>query len=196
MKNWNILSKLKTQNSKLKIDELINLLLENRNIKTKKEKDNFLNPRLEEVTIESVGIDKKQLAKALKRINQAIKNKEEIVIFGDYDVDGITGAAILWETLHDFGAKVLPHIPHRIDEGYGLSVIGIENAKIKSPDLKLIITDDNGIVAYEAVDYANRLGIDVIITDNPVPGEQLPTANPILHSVPPRGAGTDSHLSN
>src|SRR3989344_7685823 len=119
--------KFKIQNSKFKINEaenvtesLIKILLENRGIKTKKEIEEFLNPKLDKVTPKSVGINIENLKKTLKRIKLAIKNEEQIVIFGDYDVDGICGTAILWETLNSLHAKVMPYIPHRIEEGYGL----------------------------------------------------------------------------
>ncbi len=174
---------------KWQIDKLIDLLLENRGISSQKDKESFLHPKLSDVTTDSVGIDKKQLAKALKRINQAITKKEQIVIFGDYDVDGITGTAILWETLHDIGANVMPYIPHRVDEGYGLSEIGITNIQKKYPDVKLIITDDNGIVANAAVEFANKNNIDVIVTDHHVASSELPDALAIVHTTKLCGAG-------
>src|SRR3989344_4496915 len=162
MKKWEIVEKRKSKNEKLKTEEIISILLKNRGITTKKEKEAFLYPKLEEVTISSVGIDKKQLTIALKRIKEAIEKKEQIIVFGDYDVDGICGSAILWETLYALGANALPYIPHRIEEGYGLSVKGIENLLEKIIDIKLIITVDNGIVATEAVKFAKKQGIDVI----------------------------------
>ncbi len=201
MKKWEVQSKLKTQNSKLKtttqisklqIEELINILLENRGIKMKKEVEDFLHPKLEDVTIKSVGIDGKQLKKALQRIHRAIEKQEEIVVFGDYDVDGICGVAILWETLFSLGAKVMPYIPHRIDEGYGLSIKGIENIL---PKPSLIITVDNGIVAGEAVDFATKLGIDVIITDHHVVSKKLPKAHAIVHTTKLCGTGVAYLLS-
>ena len=76
----------------------------------------------------------------------------------------LRGCAILWETLNKLGAKVLPYIPNRIEEGYGLSLRGIENLTSQIADVKLIITVDNGIVANTAVDLANKNGIDVIIS--------------------------------
>lgn len=195
MKKWNILNKPKTQNPKRTIEELVDLILENRGIKTKKEKESFLNPLLDDVNIRSVGIDAKQLKIALTRINKAIKNNEQIVVFGDYDVDGITGAAIIWETLHEMGANILPHIPHRTEEGYGLSIVGIDNIKIKQPNIKLIITVDNGIVAHDAVNYANSQGIDVIITDHHVASDQTPNALALVHTTKLCGAGVAYLLS-
>jgi len=189
MKKWEIINKLEIKDSSFKVDDLIDLLLENRGIKTANEREEFLNPKLEEITPKSVGIDQEQLKKALTRIKKAIENKEQIIVFGDYDVDGITGSAILWETLHSLGANVLPYIPHRVEEGYGLSIIGIKNLQTKNKDVKLIITVDNGIVASEAVDFANEQGIDVIITDHHVVDAKLPDAYAIVHTTKLCGAG-------
>ncbi|MDO8657520.1 MAG: single-stranded-DNA-specific exonuclease RecJ [Candidatus Levybacteria bacterium] len=203
MKKWETINKLKVENGKLKVNEIIKLLLENRGIKTKKEIEEFLEPKLEKVNVKSVGIDEKQLKKAVNRIQKAIKNKEQIVVFGDYDVDGICSTAILWETIHGTGANVTPYIPHRIEEGYGLSIKGISNIKNaksqpkadrpldeKTKDTTLIITVDNGIVANEAVKFANEKGIDVIITDHHVPSNSgLPDALAIVHTTKLCGAG-------
>ena len=195
MKKWETINKLKTQNAKLKIDELINLLLENRGITTKKEREAFLNPKLEDVTPKSVGIDAKQLKQAIARIKQAIEKKEQIIVFGDYDVDGITGSAILWETLHSLGADVWPYIPSRVEEGYGLSVKALENQALRAKHPTLIITTDNGIVAHDAVTFANEQGIDVIITDHHVVSETLPDAVAIVHTTKLCGAGVAYVLS-
>lgn len=194
MKTWNILNNSK----KVTKDDLITVLLKNRGINTKNGIDYFLNPKLSDVTAEKTGIDKKELEKAIKRIKKAIEAQEQIVVFGDYDVDGITGAAIIWETIHALGGKVIPYIPHRIDEGYGLSIRGIENIKDQKSKLKdtsLIITDDNGIVANEAVEYANEHEIDVIITDHHVPSKELPKAHSIVHTTQLCGAGVAYLLS-
>ncbi len=187
-KKWNIQNNFQFSIFNFQLDRLVNILLENRGVKNKKEIDDFLNPKLEKVTIKSVVIDSKQLKITLKRIKQALEKKEQIIVFGDYDVDGICGTAILWETLNNLGANVLPYIPHRVDQGYGLSIKGIEDLlsterytlnAIRS----LIITVDNGIVANDAVDFANKLGIDVIITDHHVPGKKLPKAYSIVHTT-------------
>src|SRR6185312_4902219 len=170
-KKWEILRKLKVKSEKLKVEGVIEIILENRGLKTKKDIDSFLQADLDSVTSKTVGIDQKQLNKAIKRIQKAIEKKEQIVVFGDYDVDGITGTAILWETLHALGAIVIPYIPNRIDEGYGLSIKGIENLIANNIFVKkipgqarndaegLIITVDNGIVANEAINFANESGI-------------------------------------
>lgn len=192
MKKWEILNKSK---SNLKSDDLTKILLQNRGIKTKKEIEEFLAPKLKSVTAQSVGIDKAELKKSAERIKEAIKKGEQIIVYGDYDVDGITGSAILWETLNSQGARVLPYIPHRIDEGYGLSVRGIENLLSKVKDVRLIITVDNGIVASTAVDFANSSGIDVIITDHHALPKELPRAYSIVHTTKLCGAGVAYILS-
>ena len=169
MKKWEKINQFKVQSfgkaqdksSKFKVEELINIILENRGIKTRKDRQEFLEPKLENVTVENVGIDKKELKKSVKRIEKAIKDKEQIVVYGDYDVDGVCATAILWEMLHNLNANVTPYIPHRVEEGYGLSKTGISNIQFQISNVKLIITVDNGIVANEAVKFAKEQGIDV-----------------------------------
>lgn len=193
-KKWEILHKDKGLRIKDKKD-IVSILLKNRGLKMKKEVEDFLHPKLEDVTVKSVGINKQQLAKAVARIRKAIKNKEQIIVYGDYDVDGICGSAILWETLHGLGANVLPYIPHRVEEGYGLSIVGISNIKDQISNTKLIITVDNGIVANDAVDFANKNGVDVIITDHHVPSKKLPKALAIVHTTKLCGTGVAYLLS-
>jgi single-stranded-DNA-specific exonuclease len=188
MKKWQV-------QNKSKVEDLVAILLENRGIKTKQEREVFLNPKLSSVTTKAVKINDQGLKKALARIKKAIKNKEKIIVFGDYDVDGICGTAILWETLNALGANVLPYIPSRFEEGYGLSEIGINNLKEKHKGCSLIITVDNGIVANSAVDFANKHKIDVIITDHHVPTKKLPNALAIVHTTLLCGTGVSWLLS-
>jgi len=190
MKKWQVENKKKIEND----EDLIKVLLENRDIKTKSEIESFLNPDLSKATTNFVKIDKKELKKAIERINKAIKNKERIIVFGDYDVDGICGSAVLWETLNALKADVLPFIPSRFEEGYGLSKQGIDNLLLKQK-VDLIITVDNGIVASVAVEYANKKGIDVIITDHHVPTKDLPKALAIVHTTELCGTGVAYMLS-
>ncbi len=146
----------------------------------------------------ALGIDNKQIDKAVKRIENAIKNEEPIVVYGDYDVDGICSTAILWETLRDLKAKAMPFIPSREKEGYGLSIEGIKNIledpkyslseKSKSKN-GLLITVDNGIVAHEAVEFANKSGLDVIIIDHHEIGKTVPDAFAIIHTLELCAAG-------
>ena len=187
MKKWEVLSGERRPDS---IDEIIAVLLKNRGI-ADIDKEEFLNPTLESITASSVGISRANLKKMLDRLSKALKEKEMIVVYGDYDVDGVTASAILWETLISLGFNAMPYIPHRLDEGYGLSKIGISNLKSQISNVKLIITVDNGIVAHEAVDFANSEGLDVIITDHHLIDEDHvpPAALAIVHTVKLCGAG-------
>lgn len=190
-RKWEVLSSEPPKS----LEEIQRILLQNRNINTKEEVENFINPKIEDVNAKSVEIDGEQLKSAVKRIRQAIEKKEQIIIFGDYDVDGICGTAILWETLNAAGAKVSPYIPNRIEEGYGLSIAGITNIKKQFPDTSLIITVDNGIVACAPVDFANSQNIDVIITDHHTLGPTLPNAVNIVHTTKLCGTGVAWILS-
>jgi len=185
MKKWKILYEKEIKNT----NQITDILLENRGIKTEKEKEEFLNPKLSSLTPKNTGINLREFKKAKARIQKAVEKKERIIVFGDYDVDGICGTAILWETLHALGANVMPYIPHRIEEGYGLSVTSLKYLKEKFPDVKLIITVDNGIVANKAVEQAQNMGIDVIITDHHISTKDIPAAFAIVHTTKLCGAG-------
>ena len=186
MKNWKILHDSKEIEGEPQ--EILEILYKNRNI-AKKDRDTFLNTKTDDITLQEVGIDKEEYKKFYKRVEDAIKKDEKIIIFGDYDVDGITASAILWETLYAKTKKVIPYIPDRLDEGYGLSQKGIENVLNAHPDTRLIITVDNGIVAVDSVDFAKRKGIDVIVTDHHVKGKKLPDSFALIHTTMLCGAG-------
>ncbi|MBU2460497.1 single-stranded-DNA-specific exonuclease RecJ [Patescibacteria group bacterium] len=179
-KKWKILSEKK--------EDILQALLSNRGLTTKKDIENFLHPENPlEFIAKDVGIDSQVLKKAIARIRKAIKDKESIVVYADYDADGITAGAVLWETLYGIGARVMPYIPHREEEGYGLSVKGIDAVRQRY-DPTLIITVDHGITAGEKVAYAQSLGMDVIITDHHVKPKKLPKCI-IVHTTEFSGAG-------
>lgn len=115
---------------------------------------------------------------AVERIIKAINNKEKILIYGDYDVDGITSTTVLKKYLMDRGISVDTYIPNRLHEGYGLNKNAID--RIKERNIDLIITVDCGISAIEEVDYAVSLGMDVIVTDHHEVGEKLPNALAVI----------------
>jgi single-stranded-DNA-specific exonuclease len=185
---WKILNKKnQKQKTEFKTEEIIKTLLANRGIKSKKEIEEFLNPKKpEDLTSKDVGLDSKQIKKATQRIKKAIKNGEKVIVYGDYDTDGVCGTAILWESLHQLKANVLPFIPKR-EEGYGLKVERIE--EMAKEGVKLIITVDQGIVASSQVEHANKLGVDIIITDHHVLGEKKPKALAIVHTTKLAGCG-------
>ena len=162
---------------------LVDILLKNRGIKSKKDRDEFLNPPNPlEIGIKELGISDESVKKAIVRIKKAKKNKEFVIIYGDYDADGITATAILWESLHEFGLDVLPFIPDRFEDGYGIKSESVSKLKMKFPNLSLIITVDNGIVAYEGIKKAGELGIDTIIVDHHQKGPQTLDSSFIIHN--------------
>ena len=112
--------------------------------------------------------------KACQRIWQAIDNGETIVVYGDYDVDGVTATALLYQHLKGMGATVKCMLPSREGDGYGLSKNAIQS--IHDKGCQLIVTVDNGISAVEEAEFAAQLGVDLIITDHHLPPEQLPKA--------------------
>ena len=188
---WEIVGKLKNlRTKKLKNKEIVDILFENRGIKTKKEKTKFFKPiQPKDLGIKELGISDESLKKAIRRIKKAINDKEEIIIYGDYDADGICATAILWECLYKLTKNVTPYIPDRFEEGYGANAESIGNLKSQFPNFKLLITVDNGIVANKAVDKANELGIDVIVTDHHQQGKNLPKAHSIVHTDKISGSG-------
>lgn len=116
---------------------------------------------------------------AAKRILKAIKNKEKILIFGDYDVDGVTSASMALICLLPLGAQINFYLPNRVKDGYGLSASAVKRAHENG--YKLIITVDNGTTAFPAAEEARTLGIDLIITDHHRPHDELPPALCILN---------------
>ncbi|HEX9817786.1 MAG TPA: DHH family phosphoesterase, partial [Patescibacteria group bacterium] len=141
----------------------------------------FSPPELSQITLEDVEIDLEQVRIAKERLLQAIKKKEQILVFGDYDADGICATAIMWEALYSLGANALPFIPHREKHGYGLTWAAIEELS-ERPFPAVVITVDTGIVALEAVKELTNKGVEVIITDHHQPETTLPSALAIVHT--------------
>ena len=125
------------------------------------------------------------MQKAVGRINEAIENEEKILVYGDYDADGITSTVLLVETLISMGANVSSYIPNRFEEGYGPNKEAF--TKIINSGISLIITVDNGIAGVEEVKLANELGCDVIITDHHKIQDTIPDAYAIIHPEHPDG---------
>ena len=185
---WTI-KKLQAPSSKLQAEEIIKILLHNRGLKTKKEIDTFLNPLPPfNLTLKELGIAKRELAKAVKRIRKAIEDKEEMIVWGDYDADGVCGTAILWETIYALGGRVMPYIPDRVTEGYGLNKVAVKKLVTRNPQLTTLITVDHGITAHKKIDYAQKLGLDIIVTDHHQLGKTLPKAQAVVHSPKISGA--------
>lgn len=187
-KRWRMLkSEIKTIrriNQQCGCHPIIAAILANRGITTKTSVTSFLNPMLEQIRPYNKFID---MEKAVSRITDAIIRREKILVFGDYDVDGITSTAILLDFLTNAGAQVSHYIPHRITEGYGLHHNHIVNVA-KPNGIDLIITTDCGSSSHVAVQHATESGIDVIITDHHAIPADFPKAyaiiNPHRHDCP------------
>jgi single-stranded-DNA-specific exonuclease len=136
----------------------------------------FLKPRLDRLHDAHclAGLDD-----AVARITTAIRQKQIILVHGDYDVDGICGAVLLTRTLRALGAQVEPFVPHRMSDGYDLGAAGVRAAA--DARARLILTVDCGTVAHEAVRQAKAAGIDVIVTDHHTPGDTLPDAVAVVN---------------
>lgn len=123
------------------------------------------------------------LAQGVARIYRALLGGETIAIYGDFDADGVTGTALLVKALSKFGNKVIPYIPHRLDEGYGLNKPALES--LRSQGVSLVITVDCGITSIAEARYASRLGLDLIITDHHSVLADLPAAVAVINPKRP-----------
>jgi len=185
---WNY----KTDKQPQSFDEFKDLLMENRDIS---DVDAFFSPSSPlKLSTNDVGIDKAQFDIATTRINQAIDNQENVVVFGDYDADGVCSTVILWEALKERGLEARTFIPDRKRHGYGISQKAVEDIiNEKKPDL--IITVDNGIVAHDAIKWTMDQGVDVIITDHHQSEDTLPNAMAVIHTSQVCGAGVSWMLA-
>ena len=151
------------------LSQLIGSILASKRIISKDEIREFLNPTRDDFHDPFL---MPNMEKAVERILIAIQNKEKIIIYGDYDVDGITSVTVLKKFLEEQGLKTGEYIPNRLNEGYGLNKEAVKN--ISEQGYTLIITVDCGISCIEEIEYAKELGMEVIVTDHHEPGEIIP----------------------
>lgn len=178
-KKWQIFepdkNKIEEIKSKYKVNQLLATILANRNILEEEDIRLFLNPTRNDFYNPFLITD---MDIAVNRIIKAIENKENITIYGDYDVDGITSITVLKSFLNDIGVETNTYIPNRLIEGYGLNKEAIN--KISKKGCNLMITVDCGISAIEEIEYANSLGIETIITDHHEAGNEIPKAIAVI----------------
>lgn len=174
--HWNILS----GNVPHTAHELIDILLHNRGIADAQE---FLHPtHPNDLTLSDVDIDPAEVRRAVDRLVLAKENKDSILIYGDYDCDGVCATAVLWETLFSNGFKALPFIPHREKHGYGLSQKGVDEILEKGKP-GILITVDNGIVAHTQWQRLKEAGVYTILTDHHQPDNQRPPVDALIHTT-------------
>ncbi|MDO8886721.1 single-stranded-DNA-specific exonuclease RecJ [Candidatus Oleimmundimicrobium sp.] len=165
----NLLSK------ELGISKIVAGLLVNRNITSSEEAKLFLYPSLSHLNNPFL---MSGMSLAVNRIKTAISKNEKITVYGDFDVDGITSTALVVSVLKKLEADVNFYIPSRFEEGYGLNKSALK--KLEEAGSSLVITVDCGITAIEEVDYASKIGLDIIITDHHLPGENIPKALSVI----------------
>ncbi len=180
-KKWECLSvdmeKVNKVAQEYQISKLLAKILVNKNVMRKEDVELFLRPTRHDFHNPFLMPD---MAVAVDRIVKALESKEKMVIYGDYDVDGITSITVLKKFLLERGAVVSEYIPNRLREGYGLNKEAIK--KIVEAGNTLMITVDCGISAIEEIEYANSLGMETIVTDHHEPGEALPNALAVVDS--------------
>ena len=164
--------------AELDVPNIIAEILINRDIKTVAEVERFFNPRLSDLYDPFL---LKNMDIAVDRIQNALKNREKILIYGDYDVDGITACSLLYLYFKEITEHVYFFIPERLKEGYGFSSRGVEEAK--NLGITLIITVDCGITSIDEIAAAQECGIDVIVTDHHQPGSEIPPALAVLNPM-------------
>ncbi|MBD8923272.1 hypothetical protein EGR52_07650 [bacterium] len=174
IKKWQIYEsnneKIEEISKKYNLNKLLATILVNRNIE-ENQIETYLNPNRKNFHDPFLMPD---MEIAVNRILKAMGNKEKIIIYGDYDVDGITSITVLKSFLKDRGIDVDQYIPNRLEEGYGLNNPAVK--KIAEQGYDLMITVDCGISGIEEIKYANSLGIETIVTDHHEVGEELPDA--------------------
>jgi single-stranded-DNA-specific exonuclease len=172
--DFKILSKLSQE---LNIPEIAARILASRGVYDSQKAGKFLDPQLSDL-FDPFAIS--NMDKAVDRVIQALKANEKIMIYGDYDVDGITATALMFLILNRLGAIVSYYLPNRLIEGYGISEDGLIEAEKRQANL--LISVDCGITAVEEVAAARNKGIDCIITDHHEPGDKIPVANAIVNA--------------
>jgi single-stranded-DNA-specific exonuclease len=178
MTKWNVLetdANLQLMSQVLGVGEITAQVMANRGIRSKNTAVSFLYPTYEKLHSTLL---MKDADTALNIISEAIDQNKKIFIYGDYDVDGVTGTVILYKALTELNAQTDYYIPHRAEEGYGLNLPAVRF--IAEQGTELLLTVDNGISAMEEIAEANRLGIRTVVIDHHEPGEELPPAAAII----------------
>ena len=189
---WNLLPPVSDRHSgdTLGLPPLITQLLYNRGLTEPSQSQLFINA---DKRLSNDPLLLPDMHRAVARIYQALLSGENIAIYGDFDADGITATALLVQGLSALGGKVIPYIPHRLTEGYGLKITALEN--LYKQGISLVITVDCGITALSQVKKAKRMGLDIIITDHHTASAEIPPAKAIIDPKLPDSAYPFSELA-
>lgn len=176
---------------KLGLEASVANLVYQRGIQTEEALRDFLEPSLDQL---HDPYELHDMDKAVTRIRQAIENYEQILIYGDYDADGMTSASIVKEALEQLGAECQVYLPNRFTDGYGPNA-SVYKYFIENQGISLIVTVDNGVAGHEAIELAQSMGVDVIVTDHHSMPEVLPDAYAIVHPEHPEAEYPFKHLA-
>lgn len=176
---------------KLGLEASVANLVYQRGIQTEEALRDFLEPSLDQL---HDPYELHDMDKAVTRIRQAIENYEQILIYGDYDADGMTSASIVKEALEQLGAECQVYLPNRFTDGYGPNA-SVYKYFIENQGISLIVTVDNGVAGHEAIELAQSMGVDVIVTDHHSMPEVLPDAYAIIHPEHPEADYPFKHLA-
>ncbi|MCW0996666.1 single-stranded-DNA-specific exonuclease RecJ [Streptococcus anginosus] len=176
---------------KLGLEASVANLVYQRGIQTEEALRDFLEPSLDQL---HDPYELHDMDKAVTRIRQAIENYEQILIYGDYDADGMTSASIVKEALEQLGAECQVYLPNRFTDGYGPNA-SVYKYFIENQGVSLIVTVDNGVAGHEAIELAQSMGVDVIVTDHHSMPEVLPDAYAIVHPEHPEADYPFKHLA-
>ena len=162
--------------AELDMPKVVCNILINRGMSNVIDANRFLFPKMSELCDPYLFED---MDRGVERVIEALRNREKIMIYGDYDVDGITATSLMFLVLNKLGAEVSYYLPNRLSEGYGISEDGLAEAKRRG--VSLLISVDCGITAVGEVKIASEMGIDCIITDHHEPGSEIPQAIAVIN---------------
>ncbi len=174
--HWKILPESDKPLAYKGVDALVARLLYNRGVLNSSDAEIFLQAD-KRLSIDPFTIP--DMHPAVSRVYKALMSGEKIAVYGDFDADGITATALLVQGLSALGADVIPYIPHRLHEGYGLKIAALEN--LRKQGVTLVITVDTGITAFEEIEKSHKMGLEILVTDHHVPLQELPSAKIIVN---------------
>lgn len=180
---WNILN----QNSDYQLlneQQILDILLANRGLKNQLDIDSFLSPiDPRKISLNKLGLESSKIKQVINLLKNITKTRSKVVVYGDYDADGVLSTAIMWELLHKLGVDAMPYIPDRFVDGYGMKVEAVKKLQSKYSNLGMIVTVDQGIVAHQAIEYCKQNQIKIILTDHHQAQDGFPDADLIFHNT-------------
>jgi single-stranded-DNA-specific exonuclease len=187
---WELKYKIKSENRRGRTKEILKAVLVNRGIDSKEKAGEFLRPKHpREFGPAELRIDRGEVEKAFELVEAVKDEGKTVVVYGDYDADGVTATVIMWEFLREVGLVVKTYVPERRSEGYGMKVGSLRRLLGENANLGLVVTVDQGIVAYEAAEYLREKGVKLLVTDHHQEGEEKLKADSVIHTTDTSGSG-------